>query len=261
MGTQITTVPTPTPTGFKYNISVYSGPAPLPAAASGEAIILFFDDGAGGITFEGLSISSTDANGLNAASFILPYLNNQPLTLFINSSSYTTFNNIAAVTFVGGAYFVTSNDYRGTDPSTLNGKVGYFEFGTSQSVPTYKGYSMAGNLNGTSINVGTFFIGIGSATSNATEINRSVPVTMSAGSLQNVYVRTAGVMTGSMELSLVINGSSSAFTYLIPAGSAAGEYIFVNAVSIGSGNQRVSIRIVQSTAASSGILSFGWTAS
>jgi hypothetical protein len=233
----------------------------LPAAASGQAIILFLDDGSGSITFEGLSISGTDANGLNALELILPDLNKQPLTLFINSSSYTTFNNIAPVTVVGGAYFVTSNDYRGTNASTLNGKVGYFEFGTSQSVPTYNGYSMAGNLNGTSINVGTSFIGIGSSTSNATEINRSVPVTMSAGFLQNVYVRTAGVMTGSMGLSLVINGSANAFVYTIPAGSAAGEYTFVNAISIGSGTQRVSIRIVQSTATSSGILSFGWTAS
>ena len=140
MSTQITTVPTSTPTGFKYNISVYSGTGPLPAATSGQAILLFLDDGSGSITFEGLSISSTDANGLNAASFILTELGKQPLTLFINSSSYTTFNNTAAVTVVGGAYFVTSNDYRGTDPNTLNGKVGYFEFGTSQSVPIYTLY-------------------------------------------------------------------------------------------------------------------------
>jgi len=257
MSTQITTVPTPTPTGFKYNISVYSGTGPLPAAASGQAIILFLDDGTGSITFEGLSISSTDANGLNAASFILPDLNNQPLTLFINSSSYTTFNNIASVTVVGGAYFVTSNDHKGTDPNTLNGKVGYFEFGTSQSVPTYNGYSMAGNLNGTAINAGTVYLGIGSATSNATETNRSVPVAVSQGNISNAYLRTAGVMTGSMELTIMITGVAVGTPYTIPTGSAAGSYPFLNYAGLSNGNT-VSIRVIQSTATSSGVLTYGW---
>ena len=258
MSTQITTVPTSTPTGFKYNISVYSGGNPLPAATSGQAIILFSDDGTGSIVFEGLSIHPTDANGLNAPSFILTELGKQPLTLFINSTSYTTFNNVQDVTAVGGAYRVTSNDYRGTDASTLNGKVGYFEFGTSQSVPTYNGYSMASNLNGTTIGVGTSYIGIGSSTSNATEINRSVSVAVSQSSIVNAYLRTAGIMTGSMQLTIMITGIAVGTPYTIPAGSAAAVYPFLSSAGLADGST-VSIRVVQSTATSSGILVFGWT--
>jgi len=258
MSTQITTVPTPTPTGFKYNISVYSGPGPLPVATSGEAILLFLDDGSGSITFEGLSISPTDANGLNAASFILTELGRQPLTLFINSSSYTTFNNVASVTVVGGAYFVTSNDYRGTDPNTLNGKVGYFEFGTSQSVPTYNGYSMAGNLMAQTVTTGTFYIGIGSFSSNATETTRAVPVAASQGTILNAYLRTAGVMTGSMELTIMITGVAVGTPYTIPTGSAAGSYTFLSSAGLSNGNT-VSIRVRQSTATSAGVHAFGWT--
>lgn len=257
MSTQITTVPTSTPTGFKYNISVYSGPLPLPAAASGQAIILFSDDGTGSIVFEGLSIHPTDANGLNAPDFILTELGKQPLTLFINSSSYTTFNNSATVTVVGGAYFVTSNDYRGTDASTLNGKVGYFEFGTSQSVPTYNGYSMAGNLMNQIVNTGTYYIGIGGFSAALTETSRSVIVAASQNSIQAAYLKTAGVMTGIMELTIMIQGVAVGTPYAIPTGSAAGTYTFLSSAGISNGST-VSIRVRQSTVASPGVNAFGW---
>lgn len=116
--------------GFKYNISVYSGLLPFPNATAGQAIILFYNDGEGA-SLEGLSISETDANGLNASSFILEQLNKQPLTLVTSATSYVTFNNVLTQSFVGGAYRVFSNDYRGVDPSTLNGEIGYFNFETS----------------------------------------------------------------------------------------------------------------------------------
>lgn len=352
-----------TQVGFKYNISVYSGAYPLPAAASGQAIILFYDDGSGAV-FEGLSIHPTDANGLDAPSFILTELGKQPLTLFINSTSYTTFNNTQAVTFVGGAYRVTSNDYRGTDASTLHGQVGYFDFGTSNTgtvtsvaaltlgtsgadlsstvangtstpiitlnVPTAsaanrgalsaadwstfngkqaaitgaattitttnltasrvlvsdasgkvaantvttttlgfldatssiqtqlnaKGYAMGGNLNGGIIAVSTTYLGIGVGNASTSETTRRMCVV--AGTVSRLFLRTAGVMTGSMAITLMKNGVATAMTFTIAATSAGALYSTTsNTFTVADGDE-LSIRIVQSTANSIGVTSYGF---
>lgn len=126
------------------------------------------------------------------------------------------------------------------------------------TVPTYNGYSMASNLNGTTIGVGTSYIGIGSSTTDATEINRSVSVAVSQGSIVNVYLRTADIMTGSMQLTIMITGIAVGTPYTIPAGSAAAVYPFLFSAGLANGST-VSIRVVQSTATSSGVLAFGWT--
>jgi hypothetical protein len=116
---------------------------------------------------------------------------------------------------------------------------------------------MAGNLNGTTITVGTSFIGIGSNTANATETTRSVPVAASQGNIINGYLRTAGIMTGSMQLAIMINGVQVGTPLTIAAGSAAGSYTFLTTAGISNG-QPVSIRIIQSTATSAGVLTYGW---
>ena len=127
----------------------------------------------------------------------------------------------------------------------------------TQTLPVYNGYSMAGNLNGTTITVGTSFIGIGSSTSNATETTRSVPIAVSQGTIESVYIKTAGVMTGSMQLAVMINGVQVGTPLTIPAGSAAGSYTILTSAGITNGST-VSIRIIQSTATSIGINGFGW---
>jgi hypothetical protein len=115
---------------------------------------------------------------------------------------------------------------------------------------------MAGNLNGATILVGTVFIGIGSITSNATEINRAVAV--ASGTVAYVYLRIAGVMTGSMAVTLMKNGVATAMTFTIPAGSAAGKYTTTtNQQSVIDGDD-LSLRIAQSTATSIGVQAFGF---
>jgi len=259
MGTQITTVSKSVPTGFKYNVSVWFGVNPSPIPAAGEAIFLYYDNGEGGADFSGMVISRTNADGYAMSDF-LNTVNGQPISIFTASGTYL----IMLTSVVNTGYFSTyvlfgAMSYVGIDATTLNGTTCYFNFETSQNVPTYNGYSMAGNLNGTTIPVGTNFIGIGSSTSNTTETNRSVPVTLSQGALQNVYVRTAGTMTGSMALSLMVNGNALPPVYTIPAGSAAGIYTFIFFVLVTNGSN-ISIRAVQSNATSSGILTFGWIA-
>jgi len=118
------------------------------------------------------------------------------------------------------------------------------------------GYAMAGILGGSTIAVGTAYLGIGASSSNANENNRSVSV--SAGIVTFIYLKTAGIMTGSMVVTLMRNGVATAMTFTIPLGSIAGRYsTLANQISVVDADE-LSLRVVQSTATSSGVLSFGW---
>jgi len=240
--------------GFKYNISVYSGLLPFPNATSGQAIILFYNDGESN-EYNGISISQTDANGLNAAGLIFDYLNKQPFTLFTGATSYVTFNN-TGTQFIGGAYRINGNSYAGVDASTLNGQVGYFDFGTSQFVPAFAGYSMAGNLNGAVIPVGTSYLGIGSSIPGSTISSRSFYAVTPNRIAQNCYITTAGVMTGSMSIRLIHNVTPMGAEFVLPSGTAAATYEFINFLSLSSTTSILSIRITQTGLASCGINNF-----
>ena len=126
------------------------------------------------------------------------------------------------------------------------------------TVPTYNGYSMAGNLSGATISTGTFYLGIGLTTPIVTESRASVIVAASQDSIQAAYLKTAGVMTGSMELTIMIQGVAVGTPYIIPAGSATGTYTFLSSAGLSNGSN-VSIRVRQSTATSPGVNAFGWT--
>jgi hypothetical protein len=65
-------------------------------------------------------------------------------------------------------------------------------------------------------------------------------------------------MTGSMAVTLMKNGVATAMTFTIPAGSAAGKYTTTSNAQFVSDGDKVSLRIVQSTATSSGVLAFGF---
>jgi hypothetical protein len=115
---------------------------------------------------------------------------------------------------------------------------------------------MAGILGGSTIVVGTAYLGIGASTSNVTENNRSVSV--GAGKVIFLYLKTAGTMTGSMAVTLMKNGVATAMTFTIPLGSSAAKYSTnTNQVTTVLGDE-LSLRVVQSTATSSGVLSFGF---
>ena len=65
-------------------------------------------------------------------------------------------------------------------------------------------------------------------------------------------------MTGSMAITLMKNGVATAMTFTIPVSSAGALYsTTANTFTVADGDE-LSIRIVQSTSASSGILSFGF---
>lgn len=125
------------------------------------------------------------------------------------------------------------------------------------TVPTYNGYSMAGNLSGATISIGTFYLGIGLTTPIVTEARASVVVAASQGSILQGYLKTSGIMTGSMELTIMISGVAVGTPYTIPAGSAPGTYTFLNSAGISNGSN-VSIRVVQSTVISAGVMAYGW---
>ena len=117
-------------------------------------------------------------------------------------------------------------------------------------------YAMAGNLVANTVAVGTFFIGIGASTTNANEVNRAI--TVASGIVTYLYLRIAGTMTGTMIVRLHKNGGATSMTFTIPAGSAAGKYTTVaNQQSVVDGDE-LAISLQQSTATSSGVVSFGF---
>jgi hypothetical protein len=119
-----------------------------------------------------------------------------------------------------------------------------------------KGYAMAGNLNGSAIAVGTTYIGIGVGSTSTTETARRTCVV--AGTVSRLFLRTSGVMTGSMAITLMKNGVATAMTFTIPAASAGGLYSTTsNTFTVVDGDE-LSIRIVQSTAISIGVTSYGF---
>ena len=161
-------------------------------------------------------------------------------------SGYIGADPISAFSSQGCTWTFTQNP----ELATINGSSIYGNAAFTTS------YAMASNLNGTTISVGTVFIGIGSGTSNATEANRSVVV--ATGIVTYVYLRISGTMTGSMVVTLMKNGVATAMTFSIPVSSPAGKYTTtLNQQSVSDGDE-LSLRIVQSTATSSGVLSFGF---
>ena len=115
---------------------------------------------------------------------------------------------------------------------------------------------MGGNLNGGTIAIGTTYIGIGTGTTSTTETARRTCVV--GGTVSRLFLRTSGLMTGSMAITLMKNGVATAMTFTIAASSAGGLYSTTsNTFTVADGDE-LSIRIVQSTATSSGVASFGF---
>jgi hypothetical protein len=256
--------------GFRYNIQIEVGYPPLATPPSGYAYVNYYDNGEGGADYGGWSFNNIDADGNNIGQFLFSTYNEVPYSVFTTQGTYALMNNQGAVPLGGIAFQFAGNDYVGiADLTTLAGTVGYFNFGTPPFLATINSLSlydynnltiqsaMASNLNGTTISVGrSVFLGIGSSTADNTESNRSVAV--GSGKVVFVYLRTAGVMTGSMVVTLMRQGIATAMTFTIAAGSAAARYgVTTNQITTSFGEE-LSLRVVQSTATSSGVLSFGF---
>jgi hypothetical protein len=186
----------------------------------------------------------------------------------LSAADWSTFNaKQAAIT--GAATTITTADLTASRVlvSDASGKVaanavttttlGFLDATSSiQTQLNAKGYAMSGNLNGTAIAVSTTYIGIGTGTTNTTETARRTSVL--AGTVSRLFLRTAGVMTGTMAITLMKNGVATAMTFTIAATSAGALYSTTsNTFTVVDGDE-LSIRIVQSTATSSGVLSFGF---
>ena len=187
---------------------------------------------------------------------------------YLSSTDWTTFNGKQAA-ITGAATTITTADLTASRVlvSDGSGKVaanavttttlGFLDATSSiQTQLNAKGYAMGGNLNGSAIAVGTTYIGIGTGTTSTTETARRTSVL--AGTVSRLFLRTSGVMTGSMAITLMKNGVATAMTFTIPATSAGGLYSTTsNTFTVVDGDE-LSIRIVQSTAISSGVAAFGF---
>jgi hypothetical protein len=213
---------------------------------------------ANGIT--GMNSYFLSGNGFGVGGNAIIIRNNQGETAILLSVGYAIDNGTYCTIPVSG--------FIGSDPLNFQSTQTCWTFTQNPGLATINitslygstnfttSYAMAGNLNGATISVGTVFIGIGASTSNVNEINRAVAV--ASGTVTYVYLRIAGVMTGSMIVTLMKNSSATAMTFTIPAGSAAGKYTTTtNQQSVIDGDD-LSLRIAQSTATSIGVQAFGF---
>ena len=217
----------------------------------------------------GTDLSSTVANSTSIPVITL----NVPTASAANrgalsAADWTTFNGKQAA-ITGAATTITTADLTASRVlvSDASGKVAANEVTTTtlgfldatSSIQTQlnaKGYAMGGNLTGSAIPVSTTYIGIGIGTTNTTETARRTSVV--AGTVSRLFLRTSGVMTGSMAITLMKNGVATAMTFTIAATSAGALYsTTANTFTVADGDE-LSIRIVQSTSASSGVTSFGF---
>jgi len=251
--------------GFAYQ-SYFTGASPSVPTA-GQAFVFYSE----GDPFT-IRISYTTQDGITGMEqyFINNRVGGNAIIIRNNEGQTCTFNQVGFADDFGTYCRISVNpDVSGFDPLTFfNNQVCNWTFTQNPELATINNtslygsgdfttsYAMGGLLGGTSIPVATTFIGIGAVSPNGTESNRSVAV--ATGTVTFLYLRIAGIMTGSMAVTLMKNGVATAMTFTIPAGSAAGRYSTTsNAQSVVDGD-KVSLRIVQSTATSSGIYGFGF---
>jgi len=250
--------------GFAYQ-SYFSGASPSVPTA-GQAFVFYSE----GDPYT-MRISYTTQDGITGMSsyFIGNRVGGNAIIITNNAGETCTFNQIGfAEDFGTYCRISVSPDSSGINPLSFDNQVCNWTFTQNPELATINNtslyengdfttsYAMAGNLNRATITVSTVFLGIGLSTVSATEALRSVAV--ATGIVTFLYLRISGVMTGSMAVTLMINGVATAMTFTIPAGSAAGRYTTTaNQQSVSDGD-KVSLLIVQSTATSSGVLSFGF---
>jgi hypothetical protein len=250
--------------GFTYQ-SYFTGASPSVPTA-GQAFVFYSE----GDPFT-MRISYTTQDGITNMQqyFIDNRVGGNAIIIQNNEGETCTFNQVGFAEDFGTYCRISVNpNTSGFDPLTFNNQVCNWTFTQNPQLATINStslygstnfttsYAMGGVLGGATIAVGTVFIGIGASTSNATESNRSVAV--ASGTVTYVYLRIAGVMTGSMVVTLMKNGVATAMTFTIPAGSAAGKYTTTSNAQFVSDGDKVSLRLVQSTATSSGVLGFGF---
>jgi hypothetical protein len=250
--------------GFTYQ-SYFTGASPSVPTA-GQAFVFYSE----GDPYT-MRISYTTQDGITGMSsyFIGNRVGGNAIIITNNAGETCTFNQVGfAEDFGTYCRISVSPDSSGINPISFDNQVCNWTFTQNPQLATINNtsiygsgdfttsYAMGSVLGGSSIAVGTVFLGVGSSTSNATESNRSVAV--ATGIVTFLYLRTAGIMTGSMAVTLMKNGVATAMTFTIPAGSPAGRYTTITNQQSVSDGDKVSLRIVQSTATSSGIYGFGF---
>jgi hypothetical protein len=246
--------------GFRYNLksTVIPSVPPFPVPLSGEAVYTFIEDDYSG-DFRGISISRYDADG-NDLFHIISKINTNPITIRHSNGTYTILSGARTGNFTVYGNYVTVLVLDGVSGAPLAPESNsYINFDLTEAISPYSGYSMAGNLNGSSINVGTFYLGVGSSTAGSTVASRSFRAITPQRRATNCVITTAGVMTGSMSVRLVNEGAPVGFELILAAGTAAGTYEFVNNYNLLNTQSNLAVQIIQSTAASCGIQGFSFT--
>jgi hypothetical protein len=257
--------------GFKYNVSVnLSGVQPVPTA--GQAIVWYeyVNYGEfGGYEQRGTVIHNLDADG-NYLYYIINKINDQPCIITDSTGAFKGYSvDVSATVTYPNQYFTLGPGINlPADPAYNNETIlpgtFYFNFGTSQ-INTFTGTSMVSNFGGQTISQGTFYLGYGQNTPGTTDAGRAVPIrcrNIANNVTGSIY--TAGVMTGTMTMRLMVNGAPAGVDSIIPAGSAAGGYAFYSLPNLGSSfftvanGSSVSIRVIQTGATSCGINQYGW---
>jgi hypothetical protein len=116
--------------GFKYNVIYYYGYFPPTDPATGQIVVIFYDDGEGGSTFGGISINYYNADNIYIGD-IVQKISNQNVTINDSSGKYViipsngTFTNFGTYSRIDTPYA-----YGNVDISALTGIL-YANFGTS----------------------------------------------------------------------------------------------------------------------------------
>jgi hypothetical protein len=217
-------------------------PSP-PVPLAGQAFALYDGDGVS----QGFRISRLDANGVNVSSF-LNKLNGQTITI-VNSD-----NSIALTG--GNATLVSAPTPFYDIVSSVNGPiltdVAYINIDTSNRLNN--GYSILGHLNGTVIPVGTYYASPGANTLSTNQTSRTAVLVASTDNYIYPYVRTNGIMTGSMEVKIMVNGVAAA-NIVIGGASSAGVYSSIAAF---PNDSSLTMRFTQTGVPSCGIDNFGY---
>jgi hypothetical protein len=247
--------------GFKYTVTEqFYGAEPNPT--DGQAILWFQDDGDGGTYYAGIYIHYKDADGTNMNQIFSTLTSHgsdiqQPYIL-VNSAGVITLNEIRSASFTAPfTKIVLTNSYGNQNNIGSSGSTCYFHFQTSPKV-NYQGYSMAGNLNGTSITVGTSYLGVGSSTAGSTIASRSFKASTPGRRIATGIITTAGVMTGSMSIRVMDGTTPLGLEFVLASGTAAATYQFAYFLALPNSESNLSLRITQSTATSCGINGFSF---
>lgn len=214
----------------------------------------------------------------DTASMLSPYLRSatasatyQPIGNYLTSIDTTAISTRNYTVKVGDSTFarvvaqnyVTAVGARAALTMTTTGTTGAATYSTATgiiNVPRYDNaqrtiamFTGGGGLIGVSANTTAFYDPGTTSTSSTNEAARAIVVTR-AGVLRNLYLRitTSQPATGSLVVTVRVNGANTAITFTIPASATAAVFSnLLNTVNVNAGDI-ISVQVQNNASASSG---------